>query len=73
MAISATRLRQDIYRILDDILETGVPVEIIRKGRVLKITPTSQPKRLDRLTRRDCIAGDPEELVELDWSHEWRP
>jgi hypothetical protein len=30
--------------------------------------------RLDRLVARpDFIKGDPEDLVGLDWSHEWRP
>lgn len=28
MRLTASRLRQDIYRILDEVLETGVPVEI---------------------------------------------
>src|SRR5688572_10675401 len=30
---------EDIYRILDQVLETGVPVEIERRGKLLKIVP----------------------------------
>jgi hypothetical protein len=30
---------EDIYRILDQVLETGVPVEIERHGKLLKIVP----------------------------------
>lgn len=75
MSWTASQLRQDIYRILDRILDTGEPVEIERKGRTLRIVPadTDQPV-LDRLIRRpEVIVGDPEELVSLDWSEHWRP
>ena len=73
MPISASRLRQDIYRILDKILATGEPVEIERKGRRLKIIPANRPGRLERMPRRDYLTVDPEEIVEIDWSGEWRP
>jgi len=74
MALSASKLRQDIYRILDEILASGVPVEIERKGRRLRIVPADRPSRLERLPRRDAyLKGDPDEIVEIDWSSEWRP
>jgi len=71
--MSASRLRQDIYRILDGILATGEPVEIERKGRRLKIIPADRPGRLERIPKRDYLKGDPGEIVEIDWSAEWRP
>lgn len=37
MAITASQLRQDVYRLLDHVLETGVPLEIERGGRRLRI------------------------------------
>jgi len=68
-----SRLRENLYRILDRILETGEPVGISRRGRRLKIVADS-PRRLDALRPRpDFIVGDPEDLVEIDWSAEWRP
>lgn len=74
MGISASRLRADIYRLLDEVLETGQALEIERRGRVLEIVPKDTGPRLDRLPRRpDFIAGDPEDLISLDWSGEWRP
>jgi hypothetical protein len=73
MAISATQLRQDVYRILDQVLESGCPVEIERGGRRLRIVPVDGGSKLDRLIERDVIVGDPEELVHIDWSGEWRP
>lgn len=73
MAISPSALRADIYRILDEVLETGQPIEINRKGRVLRIVLDNQPtSRLDRLVRRtDVIIGDPDDLDEISWEHEW--
>ena len=31
MPVTASKLRENIYRILDQVLETGVPVEIERR------------------------------------------
>ena len=76
MAVTASKLRENVYRILDQVLETGVPVEIIRAGRTLKIVPVEEPRarKLDRLAKRpDALLTDPEELVHLDWSKAWRP
>lgn len=39
MPYSATRLRQNLYAILDSVLENGQPVEIERKGHILRIVP----------------------------------
>jgi antitoxin (DNA-binding transcriptional repressor) of toxin-antitoxin stability system len=74
MAVTASELRQDVYRLLDEVLETGVPLEIERKGRLLRIVPADGPSKLARCERRPgYIVGDPEDLVHLDWSEEWRP
>ena len=73
MPISASALRQDLYRLLDRVLDTGAPVEIARRGRVLRIVADPPTASLDRLEPRDFIVGDPGDLVHLDWSGEWRP
>lgn len=74
MAITASQLRQDIYRLLDQVLATGEPLEIERKGRTLKVVPDVQVSRLTRIrTRPGAIVGDPEELVSVDWSGTWDP
>jgi hypothetical protein len=72
--LTASRLRADVYRVLDGVLETGVPVVVQRRGRTLRIVAGKPAGRLDRLVARpDFIKGNPEELVHLDWSREWRP
>lgn len=71
MKITASKLRENIYGILDQVLETGQPVEVIRRGRVLKIVPEQKPDKLSRLKKRDYLIGDPEDIVHMDWSSEW--
>jgi len=72
--LTASRLRADVYRVLDEVLDTGVPAEIERRGRVLRIVPADSLQRLARLIPRPgFIKGDPDDLVHLDWSGEWRP
>jgi len=76
MKITASKLRENIYKILDQVLETGAPVDIERRGRRLRIVPADAPPRgkLDRLRPHPkTIAGDPEALVHLDWSGGWKP
>lgn len=75
MVITATKLREDIYRLLDGVLETGEPIEVERNGRTLRITAEAEPiPRSQRLIKRPgVIIGDPEDLVHMDWSSEWRP
>ncbi len=71
---SVSRLRANLYRVLDRVLETGVPVEVERKGRRLRIVPTEAEGRLANLSPHpDYLRSDPESLVHMDWSGEWRP
>jgi hypothetical protein len=73
--MTASKLREDIYNILDRILETGEPVEVERKGRLLRISVELPPaSRLARMKKRaGLINGDPEALAEIDWSANWNP
>jgi hypothetical protein len=74
MPLNASKLRENVYRILDQVLETGVPVEIERKGQLLKISPVAPQSKLANLKRRDgYLLVDPDEIVEMDWSGEWHP
>jgi antitoxin (DNA-binding transcriptional repressor) of toxin-antitoxin stability system len=74
VSITASELRANVYQLLDRVLETGVPLEVARGGRRLRIVPVDAPSRLDRLpVRPEVIIGDPNDLVDIDWSSEWRP
>jgi len=69
-AMTATELRKDIYRVLDDVLETGIPQEVIRGSRTLMIVPSGGRRlRLEDLPRREALNCTADELVETSW--EW--
>lgn len=74
MRYSISKLRADLYRVLDRVLETGIPVEIERKGEILKIIPAKKPDKLANLKHHpEYLNCDPKSLVHLDWSDEWKP
>jgi hypothetical protein len=77
MALTASKLRANVYRLLDEVLETGKPLEIERNGKTLLIVPKEGKKKQSKLdnipTRPGAIIGDPDELIHMDWSSEWNP
>jgi len=71
MPITASKLRENVYRILDEAIETGKPVEVVRKGVVLSIVPPKRVSKLDNLKKRKLFIGDVEDIIGMDWSKEW--
>lgn len=74
--ITPTQLRAELFRVLDQVLETGEPVEIVRgTGRIVLQRQDSprdaQPKRKPR-SNPDLVVGDPDELVHFDWMPHWK-
>ena len=70
--IKPSHFREDIYNLLDRVIETGVPLEIKRKGKVLKVTLDKKASKLNNLKKRDVMSVKPEYYVHLDWSKKWR-
>ena len=74
LTMKATQLRADLYKVLDRVIESGKPVEIERKGRRLKIVPAAKVFQWEHLVQRPGnVVGEPEDLVHMDWSKEWKP
>ena len=71
MVYTATELRKQIYSVLDSVLESGNPAEIVRNGRRLRIVPDISVGRLDRLVAHDIVAGDSEGLPDIHWDESW--
>lgn len=71
---SVSRLRANLYRVLDRVLESGVPAEVERRGQRLKIVSEDGRDPLANLSPHpEYITADAESLVHVDWSGEWRP
>jgi len=72
MAITASDLRQDIYRLLDSVLDSGQSVEVERRGRWFEIAPVAASKLSRLMLRAKFLRGDPDDIVSVDWSNTWR-
>jgi hypothetical protein len=69
--VTPTELRTNIYNLLDEVLETGIPLEIKKADRRLLIMPVAKVDKLQNLvTRPDVIQGNPDDLVEISWEGE---
>ncbi len=71
MRITASQLRENVYRILDAAIETGNEVEILRKGAIVRLVPEKPLSKLARLKKRTGFEGDPDGIAGMDWSKEW--
>lgn len=70
--ISATELRRNIYRILDEVLETGAPRYVSRHGRILMLVEASPGRRrFGDGPRRKATALSLDELAKVSWADEW--
>lgn len=68
--ITATELRSNIYNLLDEILATGIPVEINRGGRRLTISPVEPVDKFANMEfRPDVVNDNPADLVHMEWEY----
>jgi antitoxin (DNA-binding transcriptional repressor) of toxin-antitoxin stability system len=69
--VTPTQLRTNIYNLLDEVLETGLPLEIKKGDKKLRIVPVDKVDKLKNLiSRPEAIQGDPDDLVEINWIDE---
>lgn len=72
-AYTPSKLRENIYRILDEVASKGEAIAIKRRGLLLKIVPPEKKSRLSLLKKRPVILSDPEEIVHMEWKGAWKP
>jgi hypothetical protein len=63
--ISLTALRNNLFKIVDQVIQTGNPVLLERKGQKLKIILVEKKSKLDNLKSHNCITGDPDDLAHV--------
>lgn len=74
LEITPTELRKNVYKLLDQVLKSGEPIRVKRAGKHLIISAADPASRLGNLENHpDCIVGDPDDLVHMDWSQGWNP
>ncbi len=72
--VTASALRQNIYKLLDQVIESGEALEINRKGHLLKIIPEEKVSKFASMTKRDIFVKPDDEgddIAGMDWSKEW--
>ena len=71
MQVTITRLRQDLFRLIDRALE-GEPIQFTHKGVVFQIVTETVPDKVSRLNRQTVVApgGEPGQ-TEAEWQHDW--
>lgn len=71
--MSPTHLRRRLLRLLDRISRQRMTPQTKSEAESAPVSVHRRSK-LDNLKRRpDIILCDPEDLVHIDWSDEWRP
>jgi len=69
--ITVPELRGNIHNLLDEVLNTGIPIEIDKGGKKLKIMPLDKANKLQNLiSRPDVIKGNPDDLIDIRWEKE---
>ncbi|MBE9217000.1 type II toxin-antitoxin system Phd/YefM family antitoxin [Plectonema cf. radiosum LEGE 06105] len=69
--VTLTELSNNIERLLDEVLETGISLEINKNGKLLRIIPVEKKDKLSNLTfKPNVIQGNPDDLVNISWEQE---
>lgn len=70
-SVTPTQLRQNLYNLLDEVINTGVPLEINRGGKCLRIMTVEKVDKLQNLVyRSDVIKGNADNIVDISWEGE---
>ena len=78
MPLPATRFRASLYKVLNQVIDTGVPVEIELRGRRVKIVPADPESKLKNLVPHpNFISGKSDDLARPSfdlaaWEKKWR-
>lgn len=73
-SITLTELRGNLYQLIDQVIDTGMPLDIERKGHHIKITVEPTSLKTDRLIERPGVIIDPnDDLIHNNWIDEWKP
>jgi hypothetical protein len=72
--MSATRLRAELFKTLDQVVSSGESVEIERPGGTVRMVLAASGSRLARLSPHPgTVSGNPEDLATLSWEDAWQP
>ncbi len=62
MKFSTTQFRKNLFQIVER-AANGEPVEVVHRGKSVRLTPVEHGSKLARLVARDTIVGSPDEIA----------
>jgi antitoxin (DNA-binding transcriptional repressor) of toxin-antitoxin stability system len=62
VTLTSTEFRKNMFQLVERVLQ-GEMVEILHKGRLVRLVPEEKPGKMSRLVQRDTINGTPEDLA----------
>ncbi|OGG02113.1 hypothetical protein A2W14_02475 [Candidatus Gottesmanbacteria bacterium RBG_16_37_8] len=62
-SLNLTSLRENLFKIIDKVIISGVPQKLERKGKKLKIVLDEKIDKFDNLVPHKSIIGEPEKLI----------
>ena len=69
--VTATQLRSNLYQLLDEVLSTGIPIDINKGKKKLRIVPVEAIDIFDKLIPHPkAVIGDANDLVDISWGNE---
>ena len=72
MKLTVTKFRQNIYKYLDKAIDTGISIELERKGNIIKIIIEKPKSKLSNLEPHNYYSGDYRDIDNIDWIKEWK-
>ena len=73
MTITPSKLRENLYNLLDQVLESGKPLDIKRKGKILRIIREKKISKLEKIKAKKITNASDDELINSSWEEEWKP
>ncbi len=80
MKITSTEFRKNLFQIVERAIQ-GEFVEVLHKGRSVRLVPGDRPSKMSRLIQRDTIHGTLEDLdrgqrqlddeMRTSWDEKW--
>jgi antitoxin (DNA-binding transcriptional repressor) of toxin-antitoxin stability system len=78
--VTSTEFRKNLFQIVERAIQ-GEFVEVLHKGRVVRLVPGDRPSKMSRLIQRDTIHGTLEDLdrgqqqlddeMRTSWDQKW--
>ncbi len=72
MKLTVTKFRQNIYSYLDRVIKTGIPIEMGRDGKIIKVVIEKPKSKLSNLKPHKYYKGDYKDIDGRVWHKEWK-